>query len=89
MKETFFFHLPSHINLIEHHTETPAVAVVGSHQYWLLEHKKNVAQVELKALLHMEFIRESHSDWCRLVQFWVDFRKVNAVSKFDAYSASQ
>ncbi len=50
---------------------------------------------ELEAMLELGVIEESHSDWaCPIVlvpktdgsvRFCVDYRKVNAVSKFDAY----
>ncbi len=63
--------------------------------YRLPEHKKNVVQEELKAMLNLGVIEESHSDWASpivlvpktdgSVRFCVDYRKVNAVSKFDAY----
>lgn len=41
-------------------------------------------------MIDMGVIKESHCDWSSLVflvpkAFCVDFRKVNAVSKFDAY----
>ncbi len=59
------------------------------------EHKKKVVQSELEAMLEMGVIEESHSDWASpivlvpktdgSVRFCVDYRKVNAVSKFDAY----
>ncbi len=54
-----------------------------------------MVQSELEAMLEMGVIEESHSDWASLivlvpktdgsVRFCVDYRKVNAVSKFDAY----
>ncbi len=63
--------------------------------YRLPEHKKKVVQEELKAMLDLGVIEESHSDWASpivlvpktdsSVRFCVDYRKVNAVSKFDAY----
>ncbi len=33
----------------------------------------------------MGLIEESHSDWVSLIRFCVSYRKVNAMSKFDAY----
>ncbi len=67
----------------------------GSRPYRLPEHKKKVVQSELEAMLEMGVIEESHSDWASpivlvpktdgSVRFCVDYRKVNAVSKFDAY----
>ncbi len=69
--------------------------VVRSRPYRLPEHKKKVVQAELEAMLEMGVIEESRSDWASpivlvpktdgSVRFCVDYRKVNAVSKFDAY----
>ena len=60
-----------------------------------LSTKKKVVQDEIKAMLDMGVIEESHSDWSSpvvlvpkpngTVRFCVDYRKVNAVSKFDSY----
>ncbi len=54
-----------------------------------------MVQSELEAMLEMGVIEESHSDWASpivlvpktdgSVRFCVDYSKVNAVSKFDAY----
>ncbi len=73
---------------------TPGM-VVRSRPYRLPEHKKKVVQSELEAMLEMGVIEESRSDWVSpivlvpktdgSVRFCVDYRKVNAVSKFDAY----
>ncbi len=82
-------------NLIQHHIETEPGVVVRSRPYRLPEHKKKVVQSELEAMLEMGVIEESRSDWASpivlvpktdgSVRFCVDYRKVNAVSKFDAY----
>ncbi len=86
---------PGRTNLIQHHIETEPDVVVRSRPYRLPEHKKKVVQSELEAMLEMGVIEESHSDWASpivlvpktdgSVRFCVDYRKVNAVSKFDAY----
>ncbi len=86
---------PGRTNLIQHHIETEPGVVVRSRPYRLPEHKKKVVQSELEAMLEMGVIEESHSDWASpivlvpktdgSVRFCVDYRKVNAVSKFDAY----
>ncbi|XP_056605021.1 uncharacterized protein LOC130421252 [Triplophysa dalaica] len=90
-----FSPLPGRTNLIEHHIETTPGAVVRSRPYRLPEHQKIVVQKELEAMLDMGVIEESKSDWASpivlvpktdgSVRFCVDYRKVNAVSKFDAY----
>ncbi len=86
---------PGRTNLIQHHIETEPGVVVRSRPYRLPEHKKKVVQSELEAMLEMGVIEESRSDWASpivlvpktdgSVRFCVDYRKVNAVSKFDAY----
>ncbi len=86
---------PGRTSLIQHHIETEPGVVVRSRPYRLPEHKKKVFQSELEAMLEMGVIEESHSDWASpivlvpktdgSVRFCVDYRKVNAVSKFDAY----
>ncbi len=69
--------------------------VARSRPYHLPEHRKNVVREELKAILDLGVIEESHCDWASpivlvpktdgSVRLCVDYRKVNAVSKFDAY----
>ncbi len=86
---------PGRTNLIQHHIEMEPGVVVCSRPYRLPEHKKKVVQSELEAMLEMGVIEESHSDWASpivlvpktdgSVRFCVDYRKVNAVSMFDAY----
>ncbi len=90
-----FSPLPGRTNLVQHHIETLPGEVARSRPYRLPEHKKNVVQEELKAMLNLGVIEESHSDWASpivlvpktdgSVRFCVDYRKVNAMSKFDAY----
>uniref|UniRef100_A0A8C1GUB2 Gypsy retrotransposon integrase-like protein 1 n=1 Tax=Cyprinus carpio TaxID=7962 RepID=A0A8C1GUB2_CYPCA len=90
-----FSPLPGRTNLIQHHIETEPGMVVRSRLYRLPVHKKKVVQAELGAMLEMGVIEESNSNWASpivlvpkmdgSVRFCVDYRKVNAVSKFDAY----
>ncbi len=90
-----FSPLPGRTDLIQHHIETIPGEVARSCPYRLPEHKKKVVQEELKAMLELGVIEESHSDWASpivlvpktdgSVRFCVDYRRVNAVSKFDAY----
>ena len=59
------------------------------------EHKKKLVQAEIKAMLELGVIEESHSAWSSpivlvgkpdgSIRFCVDYRKVNDVSRFDAY----
>ncbi len=89
-----FSPLPGRTDLVQHHIETLPGEVARSRLYRLPEHKKNVVREELKAMLNLG-VKESHSDWASpivlvpktdgSVRFCVDYRKVNAVSKFDAY----
>lgn len=81
-------------NLKEHHIETSPGVEVRSRPYRLPKHKKKVCE-ELEAMLEMGIIEESHSDWASPIvlvpkangstRFCIDYRKVDAVSKFDAY----
>ncbi len=90
-----FSSLPGRTDLIQHHIETIPGEVAHSRPYRLLEHKKKVVQDELKAMLELGVIEELHNDWASpivlvpktdgSIRFCVDYRKVNAVSKFDAY----
>ncbi|XP_061920399.1 uncharacterized protein LOC133661276 [Entelurus aequoreus] len=90
-----FSPLPGRTNLTQHHIETNPGVTVRSRPYRLPEHKRKVVREELKAMLELGVIEESHSAWCSpivlvgkkdgSVRFCVDYRKVNAVSRFDAY----
>ncbi len=90
-----FSPLPGRTDLIHYHIKTIPGEVARSRPYRLPEHKKKVVRDELEAMLELGVIEESHSDWASpivlvpktdgSVRFCVDYRKVNAVSKFDAY----
>ena len=59
------------------------------------EHKNKLVQAEIKAMLELGVIEESHSTWSSpivllgktdgSIRFCVDYRKVNDVSHLDAY----
>ena len=63
--------------------------------YRLMEQKRNIVRAELQAMLEMGIIEKSNSDRCSnivlvhksdgSIWFCVDYRRVNKVSKFDAY----
>ncbi|XP_026003826.1 uncharacterized protein LOC113009615 [Astatotilapia calliptera] len=90
-----FSPLPGRTSLIEHHFVTQPGVTVRSRPYRLPEHKRKIVQRELAEMLRMGVIEESHSAWCSpivlvakkdgSIQFCVDYRRVNEVSRFDAY----
>ncbi|XP_058876949.1 uncharacterized protein LOC131731694 [Acipenser ruthenus] len=70
------------VKVCQRHTRVPAA-------------KRVTMKEEVRKMLELGVIRESFSDWCSPVvmvtkpdgsiRFCIDFRKLNAVSKFDAY----
>uniref|UniRef100_A0A671TSD1 ribonuclease H n=1 Tax=Sparus aurata TaxID=8175 RepID=A0A671TSD1_SPAAU len=90
-----FSPLPGRTSLIHHHTEISPGVTVRSRPYRLPEHKRKIVRAELQAMLETGVIEESNSDWCcpivlvrksdGSIRFCVDYRRVNEVSKFDAY----
>uniref|UniRef100_A0A8C5AIP4 Integrase catalytic domain-containing protein n=1 Tax=Gadus morhua TaxID=8049 RepID=A0A8C5AIP4_GADMO len=90
-----FSPLPGRTPLITHNIETQPGLTVQTRPYRLPVHKQDVVRRKLAAMLELGVVEESHSDWCSpvvlvgkpdgSVRFCVDYRRVNAVSKFDAY----
>ena len=90
-----FSPLPGRTSLIHHHIETTPGVSVRTRPYRLPEHKKKLVQAEIGAMLELGVIEESHSAWSSpivlvgkpdgSIRFCVDYRKVNDVSRFDAY----
>ena len=90
-----FSPLPGRTPLITHDIETQPGLTVRTRPYRLPVHKQDVIRRELAAMLELGVVEESHSDWCSpvvlvgkpdgSVRFCVDYRRVNAVSKIDAY----
>ena len=90
-----FSHLSGCTHLINHRIETTPGVSVRTRPYRLPEHKRKLVQAEIKAMLELGVIEESHSAWSSpivlvgkpdgSIWFCVDYRKVNDVSWFDAY----
>ncbi|XP_069375367.1 uncharacterized protein [Paralichthys olivaceus] len=90
-----FSPLPGRTTLIQHHVETFPGASIRLRPFRLPEHKRKVFQKELAAMPEMGMIEESNSARCSPIvlvakkdgatRFCVDYRKVNDVSRFDAY----
>lgn len=59
-----FSSLPGRTSLIEHHFDTCPGMLVCSQPYKLHEHKRQIVQRELAAMLKLAVIDESHSAWC-------------------------
>ena len=90
-----FSPLPGRTHLINHRIETTPGVSVRTRPYRLPEHKRKLVQAEIKTMLELGVIEESHSAWSSpivlvgkpdgSIRFCVDYRKVNDVSRFDAY----
>jgi len=86
--------LPGQTNLIKQQIETPLGVKLWSSPCRLPEHKRKVVQRELAAMLDMGVI-ESNNVGCSpyvlvvkkngSIWFYMDYRRVNDVSHFDAY----
>ena len=87
-----FCPLPGRTSLIYHQVETTPCVSVRTRPYRLPEHKKKFVQAEIRAMLELGVIEESHSAWSSpivlvgkpdgSIRFCVDYRKVNEVSRF-------
>ena len=83
------------MSLIHHHIETTPDVSVRTRPYRMPEHKNKLVQAEIRAMLELGVIEESHSAWSSpillvgkpegSIRFCVDYRKVNNVSRFDVY----
>ena len=58
-----FSPLPGRTSLIHHHVETTPGVSVRTRPYRLPEHKKKLVQAEIRAMLELGVIEESHSAW--------------------------
>ncbi|MGH0172760.1 UNVERIFIED_CONTAM: hypothetical protein FKN15_063695 [Acipenser sinensis] len=90
-----FSDLPGRTNMIEHAIITPAGVRVRERPYRIPESRRGAVGREVGDMLELGVIEPSRSEWSSPIvmvpkkdgstRFCVDFRKVNAISKFDAY----
>lgn len=90
-----FTDLPGRTNLVEHHIQTTTEIPIHQRPYRLPEAMKAVVRQELDKMLAQGVIEPSLSPWASpvvlvekkdgSVRFCIDYRKLNAISAFDAY----
>ncbi|MGH0117755.1 UNVERIFIED_CONTAM: hypothetical protein FKN15_039051 [Acipenser sinensis] len=90
-----FSKVPGRTNIIEHAIITPPGVRVRQRPYRIPESRRSVMRREVEDMLELGVVQPSQSEWCSPVvmvpkkdgttRFCVDFRRVNAISKFDAY----
>ena len=90
-----FSTLPGCTHLVEHEVSTQAGKTVNQRPFRVPEARKKVIEEEVSKMLELNVIEDSKSAWSspivlvskpdNTIQFCNDFRKLNAVSEFDAY----
>ena len=93
--ETVFRDLPGHTSLTEHHIPTDQCAPVRRPPYRIPQAFRDEVNCELQKMLEHGIIEHSTSDWASplvavqkkdgSLRLCVDYRRVNAISKLDAY----
>ena len=86
---------PGQTREITHDIITEPGVVIRVKSYRIPESKREAVRAEVRKMLELGVIEESHSQWCSpivlvpkpdgSIRFCNDFRKLNEVSKFDAY----
>ncbi|XP_063044707.1 uncharacterized protein LOC134438913 [Engraulis encrasicolus] len=90
-----FSSLPGHTEVVQHDIRTMPNRTITQRPYRVPEARKAVIEEEVKKMLELGVIEESKSAWASpivlvpkpdgSVRFCNDYRKLNAVSEFDAY----
>ncbi|XP_075786849.1 uncharacterized protein LOC142829675 isoform X2 [Pelodiscus sinensis] len=93
--EPFFSTRPGRVRTTHHHIATRPGHKVRDQHRPLPRKMWETVQRELQTMLEMGVVEESHSEWKSPIvlvpkpdgttRFCIDFRKVNAISRFDAY----
>ena len=86
---------PGHTNLVQHHIINEPGKKVKLRPYRIPEARREAVRTEVKTMLEAGVIEVSNSEWCSpivlvpkpdgTIRFCNDFRKLNEISKFDAY----
>ncbi|XP_069502965.1 uncharacterized protein [Ambystoma mexicanum] len=94
-----FSSLPGRTSLTYHRIETKPGSIVRLRPYRIPESKVKAINQEVQEMLDLGIIEPSFSDWSSpvvlvpkpdgSVRFCMDFRKLNEISKFDAYPMSR
>ncbi|MGH0149802.1 UNVERIFIED_CONTAM: hypothetical protein FKN15_016115 [Acipenser sinensis] len=90
-----FSDVPGRTNLVEYDIISPPGVTVRERPYRIPESRRSGVRQEVCDMLELGVIEPSRSEWCSPIvivakkdgtnRFCVDFRKVNAIAKFDAY----
>ncbi|MGH0185230.1 UNVERIFIED_CONTAM: hypothetical protein FKN15_017326 [Acipenser sinensis] len=90
-----FSNTPGRTNLAEYDIISPPGVTVRERPYRIPESRRSGVRKEVWDMLELGVIEPSRSEWCSPIvivakrdgtnRFCVDFRKVNAIAKFDAY----
>uniref|UniRef100_A0A8C5LXD0 Integrase catalytic domain-containing protein n=1 Tax=Leptobrachium leishanense TaxID=445787 RepID=A0A8C5LXD0_9ANUR len=91
----FFSDMPGLTTILQHDIITEPGVHVNIKPYRIPEARRKAVSAEIKKMLELGVMEESHSSWSSpivlvpkpdgSIRFCNDFRKLNSVSKFDAY----
>ncbi|XP_073727643.1 uncharacterized protein [Misgurnus anguillicaudatus] len=87
--------VPGHTQMIQHEIQTVPGKIVQQRPYRIPEARREAIKEEVREMLRLGVIEESQSAWSSpivmvpkpdgTIRFCNDFRKLNEISKFDAY----